>query len=72
MYPNYEKQIQKKGVTMRIGLRTGGGDCPGLNAVIRVVVRHATTITFYIQPKTLESAWDVDSFSLMKMQSENY
>ena len=41
MYPNYEKQIQKKGVTMRIGLRTGGGDCPGLNAVIRAVVHHA-------------------------------
>ena len=26
---------------MRIGLLTGGGDCPGLNAVIRVVVRKA-------------------------------
>ena len=24
---------------MRIGIRTGGGDCPGLNAVIRAVVR---------------------------------
>ena len=24
---------------MRIGLLTGGGDCPGLNAVIRGVVR---------------------------------
>lgn len=24
---------------MRIGLVTGGGDCPGLNAVIRAVVR---------------------------------
>ena len=24
---------------MRIGLLTGGGDCPGLNAVIRAVVR---------------------------------
>ena len=23
----------------RIGLLTGGGDCPGLNAVIRAVVR---------------------------------
>ncbi len=26
---------------MRIGLLTGGGDCPGLNAAIRAVVRHA-------------------------------
>jgi ATP-dependent phosphofructokinase / diphosphate-dependent phosphofructokinase len=27
---------------MRIGLLTGGGDCPGLNAVIRAVVRRST------------------------------
>lgn len=26
---------------MRIGILTGGGDCPGLNAVIRAVVRSA-------------------------------
>ncbi len=26
-------------VTMRVGMLTGGGDCPGLNAVIRAVVR---------------------------------
>src|SRR4029078_11272225 len=26
---------------MKIGLLTGGGDCPGLNAVIRAVVRTA-------------------------------
>src|ERR1700704_6555976 len=26
-------------VPMRIGVLTGGGDCPGLNAVIRAVVR---------------------------------
>lgn len=25
----------------RIGLLTGGGDCPGLNAVIRAIVRRA-------------------------------
>ena len=24
---------------MRIGILTGGGDCPGLNAVIRAAVR---------------------------------
>jgi len=27
---------------MRIGILTGGGDCPGLNAVIRAVVRKGT------------------------------
>src|SRR5437763_6418263 len=26
---------------MRIGILTGGGDCPGLNAVIRAVVRRS-------------------------------
>ena len=28
---------------MRIGVLTGGGDCPGLNAVIRAIVRKAAT-----------------------------
>lgn len=28
---------------MRVGVLTGGGDCPGLNAVIRAVVKTATT-----------------------------
>src|SRR5471030_252209 len=27
---------------MRIGVLTGGGDCPGLNAVIRAIVRKGT------------------------------
>src|SRR5712671_6360976 len=27
------------GVEMKVGMLTGGGDCPGLNAVIRAVVR---------------------------------
>ena len=27
--------------TLRVGILTGGGDCPGLNAVIRAVVRRA-------------------------------
>ena len=26
---------------MRIGVLTGGGDCPGLNAVLRAVVRRS-------------------------------
>jgi 6-phosphofructokinase 1 len=29
---------------MRIGVLTGGGDCPGLNAVLRAVVRKAETV----------------------------
>ncbi|MGN6472874.1 MAG: 6-phosphofructokinase, partial [Mycobacteriales bacterium] len=29
---------------MRIGVLTGGGDCPGLNAVIRAAVRKGTQI----------------------------
>ena len=28
----------------RIGILTGGGDCPGLNAVIRAVVKSATRL----------------------------
>ena len=33
--------MHKHSSTMRIGVLTGGGDCPGLNAVIRAVVRKA-------------------------------
>ena len=29
---------------MRIGILTGGGDCPGLNAAIRAVVKRGTTV----------------------------
>ena len=29
---------------MRVGILTGGGDCPGLNAVIRAVVRKAEVV----------------------------
>ena len=29
---------------MRIGVMTGGGDCPGLNAVIRAIVRKGVTV----------------------------
>src|SRR5215212_2833309 len=32
-----------EGAAVRIGVLTGGGDCPGLNAVIRSVVRSAAT-----------------------------
>lgn len=33
---------------MRIGILTGGGDCPGLNAVIRAVVRRAMQYGFEV------------------------
>jgi ATP-dependent phosphofructokinase / diphosphate-dependent phosphofructokinase len=33
----------QKGETMRVGVLTGGGDCPGLNAVIRAVVRRGVS-----------------------------
>lgn len=29
---------------MKVGICTGGGDCPGLNSIIRAAVRHAETI----------------------------
>ena len=29
---------------MKIGVLTGGGDCPGLNAVIRAIVRKGTDV----------------------------
>src|SRR5215467_12696670 len=33
------QNFMRGGVSMRVGMLTGGGDCPGLNAVIRAVVR---------------------------------
>src|SRR4051812_33793321 len=35
---------QEKDRTMKVGVLTGGGDCPGLNAVIRAVVRKGVNI----------------------------
>ena len=32
----------------RIGILTGGGDCPGLNAVIRAVVRRALMLNYEV------------------------
>ena len=29
---------------MRVGVLTGGGDCPGLNAVIRAVIRKGVSV----------------------------
>ena len=33
-----------KSAIKRIGILTGGGDCPGLNAVIRAVARAAINV----------------------------
>lgn len=35
------------GVKKKIGVLTGGGDCPGLNAVIRAIVKTAINIYGY-------------------------
>ncbi len=34
-----DRTANDRGGSMRIGMLTGGGDCPGLNAVIRAIVR---------------------------------
>src|SRR5512132_4025427 len=39
----------------RIGILTGGGDCPGLNAVIRAVVRRAMRDDVYVLG--IKSGW---------------
>jgi 6-phosphofructokinase 1 len=41
---------------MRIGLLTGGGDCPGLNAVIRAVVRKGIDV-YGDQPVGFRDGW---------------
>jgi len=37
-------QPRRRVSLVRIGILTGGGDCPGLNAAIRAVVRHGYEI----------------------------
>ena len=39
----------------RIGVLTGGGDCPGLNAVIRAVVRKG--VAFLIKSQNADGSW---------------
>src|SRR5262245_49638316 len=40
--PYYMDYMEQQSHTMeKIGILTGGGDCPGLNAVIRAVVRRS-------------------------------
>jgi len=43
-------------MTKRIGVLTGGGDCPGLNAVIRAVVRRAIVLNDY-EMIGIKSGW---------------
>lgn len=40
---------------MKIGILTGGGDCPGLNAVIRAIVRKA--LTYGWESVGIENGW---------------
>jgi phosphofructokinase-like protein len=39
---------ETRGKNMRIGVLTGGGDCAGINAVIRAVIRRATDYGFEV------------------------
>ncbi len=43
---------------MRIGILTGGGDCPGLNAVIRAVVRSAAHLDPPVEVVGIEDGFD--------------
>jgi phosphofructokinase-like protein len=53
-YPSVEFLIKETEATMtkeskgRIGVLTGGGDCPGLNAVIRAIVRRADMLGYKV------------------------
>ena len=42
---------------MRVGILTGGGDCPGLNAVIRAVVRRAMLETETAEVVGIKNGW---------------
>ena len=43
---------------MRLGILTGGGDCPGLNAVIRAVVRAAAFSDEQVEILGIEDGFD--------------
>lgn len=55
----------------RIGILTGGGDCPGLNAVIRAVVRRAFMLNYEVYG--IKNGWlglvkgTIDPLDLMKV-----
>ena len=42
---------------MRVGLLTGGGDCPGINAVIRAIVRKGCNV-YHDEMFGFQNAWD--------------
>jgi 6-phosphofructokinase 1 len=44
-------------MSVRIGILTGGGDCPGLNAVIRAVVRRATGESVAAEIVGIKNGW---------------
>ena len=44
-------------MSFRVGILTGGGDCPGLNAVIRAVVRRATADSDESQVLGIKNGW---------------
>jgi phosphofructokinase-like protein len=45
--PEREPIRLEENTAMRVGILTGGGDCPGLNAAIRAVVRKGITVYGY-------------------------
>ena len=44
-------------MSFRVGILTGGGDCPGLNAVIRAVVRRATSDSNEAEVLGIKNGW---------------
>ena len=44
-------------MSQRVGILTGGGDCPGLNAVIRAVVRRATLDSERAEILGIKNGW---------------
>ena len=44
-------------MTLCVGILTGGGDCPGLNAVIRAVVRRALAETEGVRVVGIKNGW---------------
>src|SRR3954465_1302887 len=72
--PPCTRRHATRGVRMRVGMLTGGGDCPGLNAVIRAATRRLVDggaepvgvlrgwrgmIDGLFRPLDLEAAWGI-------------
>ena len=60
---------------MKIGILTSGGDCPGLNAVIRGIVLKGTT-TYDLEFVGIRDGWrgvvDGDFFPLTRHEAVSY